>query len=203
MLDSLVAKYLPDISRHLKEQKVDALLFCVEWFMSVFCRTLPWSCVLRVWDIFFFEGVKALFRTSLAVLRLTLGNKKQRQMYEGFYDINQKFRNLSVQETHEEILIPVMFAFNVSSRELEREYVKQEAALRIEEEKTETKRRMRKRELELRRSASQDLDHPSHVELSTNHAPHDDHLPSVPNHPPDAQLPTNHTSSQLSTGHTP
>ena len=101
------------------------------------------------------------------------------------------------------LALPQMFAFNVSSRELEREYVKQEAALRIEEEKTETKRRMRKRELELRRSASQDLDHPSHVELSTNHAPHDDHLPSVPNHPPDAQLPTNHTSSQLSTGHTP
>ena len=96
-----------------------------------------------------------------------------------------------------------MFAFNVSSRELEKEYVKQEAALRVEEEKTETKRRMRKKELELRRSASQDLDQTSHVELSTNHAPHNDQLQSVANHPPDAQLPTNHTSSQLSTGHAP
>lgn len=96
-----------------------------------------------------------------------------------------------------------MFAFNVSSRELEKEYVKQEAALRIEEEKTETKRRMRKRELEVRQSASQDLDHPPRVELSTNHAPHDDQLPGVANHLSDAQLPTNHTSSQLPTGHTP
>ena len=31
-----------------------------EWFMCVFTRTLPWSSVLRVWDIFFFEG-KAFF----------------------------------------------------------------------------------------------------------------------------------------------
>ena len=82
---------------------------------------------------------------------------------------------MTVRETHEDILIPVvswsspsslplpspnfaalvllqMFAFNVSSRELEREYVKQEQALRVEEEKTETKRRMRKKELELRKS---------------------------------------------------
>lgn len=97
-----------------------------------------------------------------------------------------------------------MFAFNVSSRELEKEYVKQEQALRAEEEKTETKRRMRKRELEEkseRGTANHGPDHSSH-ELSTNHVPHDQ-LPTMANHLPDMQLPTNHTSSRPPTGHTP
>lgn len=28
-----------------------------EWFMCIFARTLPWASVLRVWDMFFCEGI--------------------------------------------------------------------------------------------------------------------------------------------------
>jgi hypothetical protein len=143
VLDSLVAKTLPDVSKHLQAHKVESLLFCVEWFMSVFSRTLPWSCVLRIWDIFLFEGVKVLFRASLAVLKLTLGSKKQRQDHEGFYDINQRFRHLTAKETREDILIPTMFDFNVTTKEMEKEFVRQEKIVRMEEAENERKRRQR------------------------------------------------------------
>lgn len=42
--------------KHLSRQKIDPLLYMTEWFMCAFARTLPWSCVLRVWDMFFCEG---------------------------------------------------------------------------------------------------------------------------------------------------
>ncbi|VDO36470.1 unnamed protein product [Onchocerca flexuosa] len=42
--------------RHLKKHRVEPVLYMVEWFMCIFCRTLPWPTVLRVWDMFFCEG---------------------------------------------------------------------------------------------------------------------------------------------------
>lgn len=42
--------------KHLSRQKIDPLLYMTEWFMCAFARTLPWSSVLRVWDMFFCEG---------------------------------------------------------------------------------------------------------------------------------------------------
>lgn len=95
-----------------------------------------------------------------------------------------------------------MFSFNVTSRELEKEYVKQEQALRVEEEKTETKRRIRRKELDLRKESGDcDPDHTSNAALCTNHTLHD----QVPaNHAPDAQMSANHTPhSQPPIDHAP
>jgi hypothetical protein len=38
--------------------------------MSCFIGTLPIETVLRVWDSFFFEGSKTLFRVSLAIFKV-------------------------------------------------------------------------------------------------------------------------------------
>jgi hypothetical protein len=40
-----------------KKHCVDPVLYMIEWFMCVFCRTLPWPTVVRVWDMFFCEGI--------------------------------------------------------------------------------------------------------------------------------------------------
>lgn len=40
------------------------------WFMSCFIGTLPIESTLRVWDVFFYEGSRTLFRVALAVLKL-------------------------------------------------------------------------------------------------------------------------------------
>ncbi|KAK3063511.1 hypothetical protein LTS18_014941 [Coniosporium uncinatum] len=39
------------------------------WFMSLFIGTLPIESVLRVWDSFFYEGSKTLFRIALAIFK--------------------------------------------------------------------------------------------------------------------------------------
>ncbi|KAI0421134.1 RabGAP/TBC [Xylaria grammica] len=40
------------------------------WFMSCFIGTLPIESTLRVWDIFFYEGSKTLFRMALTIFKL-------------------------------------------------------------------------------------------------------------------------------------
>ena len=42
-------------------------------------RTLPWSCVLRIWDMFLCEGSPVKFRVALALLKLSFGKRKQRE----------------------------------------------------------------------------------------------------------------------------
>lgn len=56
ILFSLLQKVSPVAYKHLSRQKIDPLLYMTEWFMCAFARTLPWSSVLRVWDMFFCEG---------------------------------------------------------------------------------------------------------------------------------------------------
>lgn len=56
ILFSLLQKVSPVAHKHLSWQKIDPLLYMTEWFMCAFTRTLPWSSVLRVWDMFFCEG---------------------------------------------------------------------------------------------------------------------------------------------------
>ena len=49
----------------------------------IYCRTLPWPMVLRVWDMFFFEGVKVLFKVAVAVLYLTFHTEEDRRECKG------------------------------------------------------------------------------------------------------------------------
>lgn len=60
---SLLRRTCPMAYRHLKKFKIDPILYMTEWFMCIFSRTLPWACVLRVWDMFFCEGM--IHRTVL------------------------------------------------------------------------------------------------------------------------------------------
>ena len=51
--------------------RLPAITFCMTaWFMSCFIGTLPIETVLRVWDVFFYEGSRTLFRISLALFKL-------------------------------------------------------------------------------------------------------------------------------------
>lgn len=53
-----------------KKHRVEPVLYMVEWFMCIFCRTLPWPTVLRVWDMFFCEGYYMRVLTSLYLMNV-------------------------------------------------------------------------------------------------------------------------------------
>lgn len=55
----------------LPTERLPPITLCMTaWFMSCFIGTLPIETTLRVWDIFFYEGSKTLFRTAMAIFKL-------------------------------------------------------------------------------------------------------------------------------------
>ena len=56
--ERLVDDELPALGAHLHTQGVHPSMYCSHWFITVFAYTLPFEHLLRVWDIFLFEGLK-------------------------------------------------------------------------------------------------------------------------------------------------
>jgi hypothetical protein len=72
ILFGLLKKIAPGVYRHLKSQEITPTMYMTEWFLCIFSRSLPWPSVLRIWDMFFCEGVKVLFRVGLVLLKYCL-----------------------------------------------------------------------------------------------------------------------------------
>ncbi|KAL0212251.1 hypothetical protein RCL1_005877 [Eukaryota sp. TZLM3-RCL] len=56
---------------HLNNCGAPLDLMTTDWFMCLFTKTLSSSCIFRIWDAFFYEGVKVIFRFSVALLKLS------------------------------------------------------------------------------------------------------------------------------------
>ncbi|KAK0387021.1 hypothetical protein NLU13_5335 [Sarocladium strictum] len=55
----------------LSTERLPPITLCMTaWFMSCFIGTLPIETTLRVWDIFFYEGSKTLFRVALSIFKV-------------------------------------------------------------------------------------------------------------------------------------
>ncbi|KAG0373487.1 hypothetical protein BGX24_011631 [Mortierella sp. AD032] len=74
-IDALVFERLlkaqdPRLAHHLQTNDVSPIMYITPWFLTLFTMSLPWASVLRVWDVFYFDGVKTLFRIGLGILQI-------------------------------------------------------------------------------------------------------------------------------------
>ncbi|KHN96106.1 Rab-GAP/TBC domain protein [Metarhizium album ARSEF 1941] len=61
----------------LSTDRLPPITLCMTaWFMSCYIGTLPIETTLRVWDVFFYEGSKTLFRIALAIFKSGEGEIK-------------------------------------------------------------------------------------------------------------------------------
>lgn len=72
-LDRLIGIYLPELHRVFKEEMIASSHFASSWFITLFASTLSGSqenlqILYQIWDLFFEEGWKAIFKCSLAIL---------------------------------------------------------------------------------------------------------------------------------------
>uniref|UniRef100_A0A7N8Y2T1 TBC1 domain family, member 10b n=1 Tax=Mastacembelus armatus TaxID=205130 RepID=A0A7N8Y2T1_9TELE len=118
---SLLRRTCPMAYRHLKKFKIDPILYMTEWFMCIFSRTLPWACVLRVWDMFFCEGVKIVFRVGLVLLKQVLGSVDKLRELQGMYETMERLRNISPDTIREDILVQEIITLPVTEALIERE----------------------------------------------------------------------------------
>ncbi|KAM8962099.1 TBC1 domain family member 10A [Pelodytes ibericus] len=123
ILFSLLRKVSPVAYKHLNKQKIDPILYMTEWFMCAFSRTLPWSCVLRVWDMFFCEGVKIIFRVALVLLKYSLGSSEKLKSCQGQYETMEKLKAIDPKYMQEHFLITEIIELAINERDVEREHL--------------------------------------------------------------------------------
>eukprot|EP00884_Botryococcus_braunii_P008527 jgi/Botrbrau1/17676/Bobra.0166s0101.1 len=68
-LEELLSVKLPRLYQHFKMQACEMSLIATDWFLCLFCTTLPAETTARVWDALLFEGTKILYRVALALLQ--------------------------------------------------------------------------------------------------------------------------------------
>ena len=106
---NLQKKHINNIYNIFQREKVLPTMYLSSWFISLFARTLDFSIVLRVYDCFFLEGYKIIYRIGLAILKLNepkFSKVKKGEVIPLLYKCNE---DLDVEE-----LLKVAFAFNIS-----------------------------------------------------------------------------------------
>jgi len=65
-------KFEPAIHAKLEENNIIPGMYeATQWFLTVFLATqLPHSTKLRIWDVFLHDGIKAIFRIGLAMIKI-------------------------------------------------------------------------------------------------------------------------------------
>jgi len=124
VLLGLLKKAAPNVHKHLKKQGIEPILFMTEWFLCLFTRTLPWNCVLRIWDIFLFEGVKILFRIALVLLKASLP-KRVRTQCPSMFETLEALKSVPPGLKDEEFLVAEMLRLEITDDDMRREHAKQ------------------------------------------------------------------------------
>ncbi|KAG0326940.1 hypothetical protein BGZ99_008704 [Dissophora globulifera] len=93
ILEHLLEKTMPILSKHLKKVDVQLSVACLPWFLSLFINSMPLVYAFRVLDCFFFEGPKVLFQIALAILKVN-GDELLASRDDGaFMDVLKKYFN--------------------------------------------------------------------------------------------------------------
>ncbi|XP_028318952.1 TBC1 domain family member 10A-like [Gouania willdenowi] len=125
ILNALLRRVSSTAHRHLKKHKLEPILYMTEWFMCAFSRTLAWSSVLRVWDMFLCEGVKIIFKVGLVLLKCTLGTQEKLKTCQGSYETMERLRGIPSQYMQESFLVNEVIELPVSEKDIEKEHLAQ------------------------------------------------------------------------------
>ncbi|KAG2449397.1 hypothetical protein HYH02_005547 [Chlamydomonas schloesseri] len=68
-LQELVGEKLPRLHAHMARLGCDTSLIATDWFLTLYCSSMPPESACRVLDALFHEGAKILFRVALALLK--------------------------------------------------------------------------------------------------------------------------------------
>jgi len=70
VLRTLVANYLPDIDHVLVQHDIELSLISLHWFLTLFASVVHMKILLRIWDMFLFDGSIVLFQITLGMLKI-------------------------------------------------------------------------------------------------------------------------------------
>lgn len=70
VFESFVEEKLPVLWDYIVEHDIQLSIISLPWFLSLFYTSMPLEYAIRIMDMFFLYGAKALFQVSLAVLKI-------------------------------------------------------------------------------------------------------------------------------------
>ena len=106
---NLQKRYINNIYNLFKKEGIIPTMYLSSWFISIFSRTLEFHVVLRVFDCFFLEGFKVIYRIALALLKMSESKFLKADKGEVLPIIYKCHENLNVEQ-----LFKVAFGFNIS-----------------------------------------------------------------------------------------
>ncbi|KAG7328923.1 hypothetical protein KOW79_007097 [Hemibagrus wyckioides] len=102
ILFSVLKRTCPAAYKHMKKQGVEPLMFATDWLMCLYSRHLPFNTLLRVWDLFFCNGVRVLFQVAVVLVRRCLGEARHRKECEGQVETLERLRSVKCHVQHEQ-----------------------------------------------------------------------------------------------------
>jgi len=88
--ERLCQKYVPKLYQHFTELGINTMTYATKWFQLMFSE-FPRETVLIVWDMFFNEGIKILFRVAIALMQI----KERVLLRSGQMEIMEILRDLA------------------------------------------------------------------------------------------------------------
>jgi ecotropic viral integration site 5 protein len=67
--DRLVEEHIPAVHVHLARQGVRSHMYASQWFLTLFAYKFPMSMVMRIFDVVIAEGLEAILRFGVAVMK--------------------------------------------------------------------------------------------------------------------------------------
>ena len=108
---NLEKKYIPKIYDIFKRDGVFISIYASQWFLCLFTKDLKPNILVRIFDVFLFEGYKVIYRFALAFLKLKekafISNKKG--IFYSMNTIKLLFDDVDIDE-----LFKVAFSFSLS-----------------------------------------------------------------------------------------
>ena len=106
--------FLTKTFQHLQSVNLSASLYATNWFMTLFACVFKFETVLRIWDCFFFEGRKIVFRVLLGLVKLCKTEIRDKSFEEALEAIKEKAQTVGPDE-----LFQSAFSFRLSRSKLE------------------------------------------------------------------------------------
>ena len=70
VLLNLEKKFIPEIYNILKRDEALPSFYASEWFMCLFCKKVKPNILVRIIDVFLYEGYKVIYRFAIAFLKM-------------------------------------------------------------------------------------------------------------------------------------
>ena len=119
----LLRQNLPEVCDHFENEGVKPGMFLIEWFLTLYSRSLNQEVASRVWDLLFYQGPLVLYQAGIAILKILSGSL----MHEDLAGIMAVLTQISSFIINGDLLVEIIDSIKIP------EWIVQEVALMAEE----------------------------------------------------------------------